>query len=98
MKRFVIAAKTSTSSDAIKISDLFRPRFAWWHWIDNVWLVVDKKDQLTPQTIRDMIGVAVPGTHLIVLQVESGGTWSGFGLKTPTKDMFKWIKEHWDKE
>ncbi len=96
MRKFVVAAAPLTPTESKAVTDLFRERYKWWHWIDGLWLVKDESDSLTVAAIRDLIMAAAPKARTMVLDVTgSGNTWSGFGPSSPTKNMFKWIRETW---
>ena len=96
-KRFVVCVDSSTASqnEAFK-AFIQRNSFGWWHWLSNVWLLVDSKGISSARDIRDELANIFPGVHNLVLELREGDdTWSGFGTKTPDKDMFKWLKKNW---
>lgn len=94
--RFVIAVGPITEAQSEQISNLFRDRYGWWHWIDGFWLVIDSTDTLTASWIRDQLDVILPGVRKLVLRVENTGNWAGFGPTAEDRDMFHWIRTTWD--
>jgi hypothetical protein len=56
MKRFVMAAGGMSSEDEKKVIAFFRENGAsWWKWIENFWLIVDRKETLSTVKIRDFV-------------------------------------------
>ena len=68
---------------------------AWWHWIDNAWLILDKNDQLTCRSLRNIVTATAPGVNTLVLQI-TPTTWSGFGPSNPQSNMFTWLSDTWN--
>ena len=95
MKRFVVAIDGLTAVQTKKISDIFRGKQGWWHWIDGFWLVTDKTNTLTAAEIRDAIGEVVPSARRIVIEITGHEAWAGYGPTKESKNMFKWIRETW---
>ncbi len=94
-KRFVVAVAGLTTSETKQVSNLFRDKYGWWHWIDGFWLLTDSSNTLTTKDIRDMIATVKPNSRRIVLEVSNSGDWSGHGPNSEKKDMFRWIRETW---
>ena len=65
-RRFVIAADGLSSEDEEKLRDQIRQLGAWWHWIDNVWLLTTHDEAPTAKSIRDIkekevfLGINIP--------------------------------------
>ena len=98
-RRFVVAIDGLTDAQENQVSELFLEKYGWWHWIDGFWLLVDSTDELTPASIRGMIGTVKPTARRIVLEVleVSGQTssWAGYGPTGDDHTMFKWLRETW---
>jgi hypothetical protein len=94
MKKFVIALSPITSEQSGEVTNFFRGKYGWWHWIAGVWLVMDHADTLTAPFIRDQLNKIAPQSRKLILDVTSGD-WAGHGPRTPN-DMFDWIKKTWN--
>lgn len=95
-RRFVVAVNTLTTeqdqsfAQALSASDL-----AWWHWIQNFWLVIDPNNQFTPESLRDHLGTVMPGRFSFVMEVKPTGSWAGFGPTGDQINMTQWIEKDW---
>jgi len=96
-KRFVVLVGSATKeqNDAflryIKANNL-----GWWHWLPNAWLLKGTNTQLKAANIRDAARDVFGKANNFVIELnEEGETWSGFGPKTETKNMFAWIHKNW---
>jgi hypothetical protein len=97
MKYFVVALSPINEVQSKLITAQFTGK-AWWHWIDNFWLVVDSSDTASCASIRDELHKIVPTARKIVLAVDPiKDGWAGAGPRTP-QDMFEWVIGHWPKE
>ena len=87
---------TSSSYDAWKfIKD---NKLGWWHWISNMWLLVDSSGQMTASILRDKICKLYSENRVMVIELDGDrDTWAGFGPTQP-KNMFDWIKQNWGKD
>ncbi|MDE0334386.1 MAG: hypothetical protein OXI64_05460 [Defluviicoccus sp.] len=94
-RRFVIAVEGLDQSQTKQVSDLFREKYGWWHWIDGFWLVTDVSGNLNAQKIRDMIGEINPNCRRMVIEVANSGSWAGYGPNTEERNMFRWIRKTW---
>jgi hypothetical protein len=95
MRKFIVAISPTTPEQSRQISDLFKSRYGWWHWIDGFWLVTDRSDTLTCSQIRDMLSQVAPQSRKLVLDASSGNAWAGFGPTGDDSNMFKWIRNTW---
>jgi hypothetical protein len=95
MKHFVVAMADMDDKQSLEVTNIFKDKVGWWHWINNFWLVIDTRDQLSCVSIRDELSKVAPGVRKIVLEVEPV-TWAGAGPSTPPNDMFDWIKKSWE--
>src|SRR5688572_20483209 len=93
MKHFVVGLSNVDVVQSLRISEAFKSKHGWWHWIDNLWLVVDPYDTTTCEAIRDELQKIAPRARKIVLEVVPV-TWAGAGPREP-QDMFQWIRDEW---
>ena len=68
-------------------------KLGWWHWISNMWLLVDSSGQMTASILRDKICKLYSENRVMVIELDGDrDTWAGFGPTQP-KNMFDWIKQ-----
>ena len=73
-------------------------KLGWWHWISNMWLLVDSSSQMTASILRDKICKLYSENRVMVIELDGDrDTWAGFG-PTQLKNMFDWIKQNWGKD
>lgn len=100
-KRFIVAldSESPEQNRAVKEEIVDSYRLLWWHWIDNVWLLVDENGHLTAKELRDRLNNILPGVRKLVVEIGPDyDTWSGHGTtQVGGKDMFKWIHKNWKK-
>lgn len=96
-KRYIVCLGNSIKvQDEAFIAYIKEYGLGWWHWLSNVWLIVDSNGKLSAREIRDKLRLIYPGEHTIVLELsENGDTWSGFGPKSEERNMFEWLKTNW---
>lgn len=70
--------------------------YAWWHWINGMWLILDETNELTAESIRDKLLAIAPAMSTMVFEVSNDSVWAGFGPKSDKRNMFKWMDESWD--
>jgi hypothetical protein len=97
-RRFVIAVDDLDKEQRRQVTDIFRGKGAWWHWIDNFWLFKTTDPAITTETLRDELHDISPDSNLIVFEFPEDITWSGHGPAGNQKNMFKWLHDTWDKE
>lgn len=97
-KRFIVCFENKNSNkdfddnfiDYIENNNLY-----WWHWISNLWLLIDPSNTLTASIIRDQIHQIFDTNRILVIELqEEKDTWSGYGPTKP-KNMFDWMKKNW---
>ena len=94
-KKFIVAVDDPTAAQKKKLSEYFKGKYGWWHWIGGFWMVTDSTGELTAAMIRDKVGELAPNTRRLVMEIKESGGWAGFGPTTESKNMFKWIRETW---
>lgn len=99
-KKFIVlveSEKENQSEDFIKW--IKEKNLAWWHWIQGSWLIVDAGGDFSVGEIRDKAHEIFGDSNVLVIQVRGNmGAWSGYGPASEGKDMFKWLRETWDKK
>jgi len=98
--RYLVAVSSSTKPQNDSFIDFINSHgLAWWHWIDNFWLIVDRAGKLDVEKLREGVGNSFPGVHhLVIEQNANGDIWAGFGPKSEERNMFKWLHETWSKK
>lgn len=98
MKNFFIVAAQNLSKEQEKvlIAYLGQNGCGWWHWIENYWLIVDPRQILTTEIIRDEISrISNNQSRSLVLEVQANSNWNGYGPNSPERNMGKWLDENW---
>lgn len=94
-RRFVVLVDCHSVSERNRVTQFLRDSpYGWWSWIKNSWLVVDNSGDLTPASLRDMIGQVVPKRRLVI-EVSDQKSWSGFGPSGEDRNMFTWLHNTW---
>lgn len=97
MKKVVVLVELIDLEQDKKFEDYVSSMgWGYWHWIDGAWLITKHEDSTAvTELIRDKLSEIAPGKRTFVFEISALGTWSGFGPNSESKDMFKWIREHW---
>jgi hypothetical protein len=91
-RRYAVAVEGMTKQQEEEfIAYLREERMPWWHWIENVWLLVDRRDTITASAIRDKLRDIAHPHRCLVMQVEPK-SWSGV---RDDEKMFNWLKLVW---
>ena len=100
-KRFIVGLDESTAEQNEKFKQYIDEQgLAWWHWIDNFWLLKDSSETLNSEVIRDELGEIYPNVHKIVIELKGDSindTWSGYGPSGEKRNMFDWLHNTWSK-
>lgn len=98
-KRFVVAANpTTTDQDKVFQEWLSSQGLGWWHWLNETWLVSDPNGVQSAAEIRTKAMECFPGVFLLVLELTPmGDTWAGFGPAKEGRDMFKFMRDFWNR-
>jgi len=97
-RRFVIGVEGLTPKEQGKLREFLRAHGAWWHWINNLWLLSTTSDDegLSVEQIRDQITKINRKARSIVFEFPEDITWAGSGKKNlKGKTMFDWLKTTW---
>ncbi len=94
-KHFVVAAGPLSTEEEKAITEYFRDKYAWWHWIDGFWLIIDSSGNLTAEDIRNYLHKVAPNARVLVFEVQNISDWAGVGPETEDRNMFRWIRKYW---
>jgi len=95
-RRFVVGVSGMSKMQQTAFIEYLRStRVAWWHWIDDMWLVVDRSGDLHVRKIRDKLRDISGPRRSLVIEVRHLGSWAGFGPSADDKNMFEWIRSTW---
>ena len=89
-KRFIVCYNNNIpKEEEIKFVQFAKDnKMGWWHWIDNVWLLVDYSGQMTAPILRDKVCKLHSGSRVIIIELaEDKDTWAGFET-AKCKNMF----------
>ncbi len=92
-KRFVVLVENRLGQDTEAISAAL-PK-GWWHWIEGAWLVSTSDESVTHETLSNTIMKLAPGANSLVIQVEPGANWMGYGPASAESSYFKWLRQFW---
>ena len=93
-KKFVLFIDDNFSvAERDKITNYVKGKYAYWHWISNVWLLSTSKDDVTTESIRDEVKDLVNRGTILVINASDSQGWSGFGQKK----KFEWMHSAWVK-
>jgi hypothetical protein len=94
--KFIISIGPVTQEQSLFITNIFKDKYTWWHWIDGFWLVIDHTNTLTPQNIADSMHDVAPLAKIFVLNTKNS-IWHCYYDKKNENEMIGWIKDQWDK-
>lgn len=90
-KYIVVASEDIKAATQDKVTHYFQQNgMDIWHWITNVWLVIDKGDKHRNQ-IRDDLKNIVNVGPLLIFEVNDPALCTGFAAPIQSK----WILENW---
>ena len=91
-RKFVVVVDNLTADENDKITDYFKEKYSWWHWLEGLWLIVDHQDKAEEQEIAEEIQEFLPGKQSFVLQIHGNYGWYVF----TREDAHEWLHETWD--
>ena len=97
-KRYIVCINNSTAEqEQLFINYAKENGLGWWHWLNNVWFLVDSSNKVSSEVIRDKIIEIFNGEFNIVVELNSNGvdTWNGYGPSSENNDMFRWVDKNW---
>ena len=94
MKHYIVAVDSGPADESNSVSEMLTDRgCAWWHWIDNFWIVIDQKGVFTATSLRDAILEITHSRNLLVFEIKSRGSWAGFGPSSKKRNSSTWLKK-----
>lgn len=95
MQRFVLTTDTLTAEQEQSIKTALEQKGClWWHWLPNLWLVVDASNQTSANGLRDIVQqVSLPASCL-VLEVPPG-YWALRISKDKIDASKGWLDSYW---
>jgi hypothetical protein len=94
-RRFLVAVEGMAAPEEEQfIAYIRKEGMGWWHWIANIWLLVDERDTITARIIRDKLSEIAKPSRCLILEVDPV-TWSG--VRNDPK-MFDWMTRAWKKD
>jgi hypothetical protein len=96
-KRFIVAVESGTKEQQDAFTEYLRGQgFGWWHWIDNLWLLVDSTGKTTGSDLTSQVNATFPTLNCMVFELSADGdTWAGYGPRTEASNMFTWMRQNW---
>ena len=92
--RFAIGVSDMSSEEDGKLRDYLKENgYGWWHWIENLWLVIDTSGKLTAGDLFDALRGIAPEKWNIVLEIEQVKDWAGYGPAGKKQNMFNWFED-----
>ena len=97
MKNKFIVSVDQFSDENVRIFAEFLKCYGcgWWHWIQNIWLVIDYTEKLTAEIIANKLNEIEKNTNNLVFKIDNIQKWHGYGPKIEDSTYFKWIRENW---
>lgn len=93
--RFFLSVDNATAAQQDIVTNWLRStHLGFWHHLSHAWLVIDRRDVYSVDTLRDQLTQLVPNVSLIVMGIDNPFFWAGFG---PTPN-FTWLHEVWEKD
>ena len=97
MNKYIVAIEDLEEQEELEFKEFIEEYgLGWWHWIDNVWLIVDSRNRINIGMIRDELKKISRDSYSLVMEVNDN-TWAGWGPSGENKDMFKWLKNTWNR-
>ena len=95
MKKYLIAVGGFTDANRDALTLVIREKVQrWWHWLPDVWLVIDERDEATSREWRELArhaGSSSGRPDVIVLDVSNSPDWSalthGGGIEWLLQEM-----------
>jgi hypothetical protein len=96
-KRFVIGISQATAQQETAFVEHIKPNCAWWHWVTNLWLLVDANGVYTAATLRDLINAYFPGANTMVIELSPDGAdlWAATVPAGNLSQAKEWLENTW---
>jgi hypothetical protein len=100
-RRFVIAVEGLTPEEQDKLRQFLAAHGAWWHWIDNFWLlsITSGDENISVSLIRERIKEINYDTRAIVFEFPEDISWATLGrMNAKGRSMADWLRSTWAKD
>ena len=97
-RRFVIAAEGLTGEQERKVRDYLAEHGAWWHWIDNLWLLstTTTSEDFGTVNILDAISKLNGDAKVLVFEFPEDIDWAARSKPNRKgKSMSDWLRNAW---
>lgn len=96
-KKFIVVIDNSKKEqDDAFLEYIKKNNLNWWHWINNLWLLIDYSGNLSAVQLRDLLQTYYPEINCIVFE-HNDEPWAGRGPGGQDRNMFTWLNGTWDK-
>ena len=96
-KRFVVSLASSNPLGEKAFAEWVTDKYAWWHWVKTIWLIVDDNGSLTAESVRNKLKECFPGVHNLVIEIRADGTENYAGV-VPSDEVGaaqEWLNNWW---
>ena len=95
-RRFVIGVEGLDKDQERRFREYIAKFGPWWHWIDNLWLLTTKREDVTAKDIRDHARELASSARVVVIEFPEDITWATGGARNSSgKAMSEWLLSPW---
>lgn len=95
-RRFVIGIDSLDEAQQKQFREYIGPKGAWWHWIENLWLLTTKNETITAEQIRDKIQSINGNARVVVFEFPEDITWAASSSRNAAgKNLYDWLVKPW---
>jgi hypothetical protein len=80
-KGFAILTHSADADFQTAILGAIQDRFQWWHQLPQAWIIVDHTGTETVFSVRDRLLQAAPHLAFVILEIQPGSAYAGWGPK-----------------
>lgn len=95
-RRFVIGVEPLNNEQEEMFRKYIATKGAWWHWINNLWLMTTTSKDARASEIRDRLLEINPKARVVVFEFPEDVTWAASASKNDEgKKMADWLRTPW---
>jgi hypothetical protein len=95
-RRFVIGIDGLDPAEEKRFRKYISDQGAWWHWIDNMWLMTTKSTDVSAEKILDEVLEINPDARVVVFEFPQDVTWAASGnTNRKGRRLADWIRTPW---